>query len=411
MTSIRGRVIIDDSNDDVTIDISDRPPPRRRRSRPDIERSGSTAPPSGHNTRGPGPNEGFVSGSSLFEPIPNHDIPMFRTQMSPVVPNPYFSIFPPPPPVWLGSPPGPPFPRPTYTGPGPYPGFDFYMPPPPGLNIPPGYNDPWPQYGPPPGPGLHPNSFLPHPRRPLFPGDLSAYPPRPPRLTHRTPPDIPITPINLSERPRDVIFATEEALLQRMVSTYRPLVGVVGREVREQLGLREQPSVKFDTYAVRINPATGGVMIVPHAPGRAPIFRITLPRGFPHRELQGAADALRGTMNTYDNPWHRHAGYVFRVSRRVRRRRGRDHIRYWLPPSIVYRLSMGPNDRGTCYRAKIRSPAPSQIQELAHTQVYDDESGDDQEMLVNEMWRSVQRLKRIGHDGLNDYQGSIYPPS
>lgn len=279
------RFIINDGSDD-NITVKDRATsprynrfdrPRRVRSMPYMQRSppyqqhsGPRTPVYGFGPREPEPNEGFVPDASPFESVPDHSVPMYRyppgMQMPPPMgPYPHIPVYPPP--GWFQPAPGPPFLGPPFAGPGPFPYFGPNIPPPPlpqGPNIPPTYNPmigpppgPRPQLGPPPAARPHFNPFEPRPQRYL--GGPDTRPRDPPAYALHDPRNVPITPVDLSEHPRDVIFATEETLLQRLVSTYRPLVGVVGRVVTEKLRLRQRPGVKFDMYAVRVNAVTGGV--------------------------------------------------------------------------------------------------------------------------------------------------------
>ncbi|XXG99206.1 Arp complex subunit [Hypoxylon texense] len=373
--------------------------PRRVRSTPYMQRSSpnrrNSEPrtPSGRiDAREPEPNDGFMLGSPLEESAPGFGIPTwyrFPSNVPPTGPYPHILVYP--------------CPRPDPSLPPPIP---FYFGrisprPPPESNIPPRHN---PTAGPPlaprrrsrspPARGSYFSPFEPHPRESSRGPNADSRPPPP--YSRYAPPDIPVAPVDLSDNPRHMTFETEEVLLQHMVSIYRPLVGVVGRVITEQLALRHRPAVKFDMYAVRVNSVTGGIMIEPYASSRAPIFRITLRAcTFSYEDLQCAVDTLRRYMGTYDNAWYRRAGYLFRLSRRSRARgeeRERDRVRYWLPPACVWNPVRRPTRGG--YRARIRSPAPARVQELAHTQVVcDEESGDDrdQDWLVDGMWRSVCR--------------------
>ncbi|KAI0161698.1 hypothetical protein GGR52DRAFT_560826 [Hypoxylon sp. FL1284] len=223
-----------------------------------------------------------------------------------------------------------------------------------------------PRYGSPPGPG--------HP----------PYPPPAPA------PPIPNKPrVNLQEHPRDVTFPTEEALNEHMVDTFRPLCKIVALVVANQLHLAHRPRVKFDMYAVRINEVTGGIKIRPFASSRAPLFRVTLPmRGISEAQIQRASDAIKETLGGYRNEWYRLAGYVFRTSRRASRgprgggrssntNRHHDVDQYWLPPGCVYKLVARKGGRDAYYRARVRSPQPRQVLELAHRLVNDEENDDD----------------------------------
>lgn len=96
-------------------------------------------------------------------------------------------------------------------------------------------------------------------RRSPSPVALTIRPRRPSLHRSRTPRLGPPTYFDLDEHPRDVTFPTENALLYRMINTYRPLVGIVRHIVEDRLRLGIMPAVKFDMYAVHINPATGGV--------------------------------------------------------------------------------------------------------------------------------------------------------
>lgn len=198
-------------------------------------------------------------------------------------------------------------------------------------------------------------------------------------------------------------------MYQRMASTFRPLVGVVGRVVASHLGLRTPPLVKLDLYPVRVNNVTQGVMILPHATSRAPVFRITLPvHGVTGQELQSVCEVLRDTMEGYDNSWYRLAGFDFRVSRRARQGQYNNspRKRYWMEPGLVYRL----NRRLRYYSPKQKYPAPDQVLEIGPGQWYGDQSDDDQDELVDDMWNDVRRMRHSGYNGRNTYEGSFAPP-
>ncbi|KAI1767402.1 hypothetical protein GGR53DRAFT_482574 [Hypoxylon sp. FL1150] len=407
----------------------------REQSRRRLPRSRSRTRIVGHIRRRSRPREGEGEGyrrdpdANPFAPLPDYRAP-------PMIDYPNYDMYqpPPPPPIWPPPSPGILLPRPRprpYLDlpPPPRPRYDPMAAPPPA---------PWPRRGRSPGP-VHPrNPFepLPHRRSPIprrrspVAEDLNLRPRRSSlhvsrtRTRTRTPRPIPITHINLDEHPRHITFPTEEALLQHTTDIYRPLVEIVSHIVQDRLRLRRGPAaVEFDMYAVRINSTTGGVMLDPHAPSRAPLFRVTLPdQGLSQSDLQAAADALRTSMEARPgNAWYRHAGYLFQVSSR---RRG-EHVRhhYWLPPACVWKRVVVGNE--THYRVRIRSPAPSQVQELARTLVYDD---DDDESEEGGLEDGMRRLVYIGLpvsyviDGnvlvvmdftwLTDfYSGSIYLPS
>lgn len=207
--------------------------------------------------------------------------------------------------------------------------------------------------------------------------------------------------MDLFEDPERVRISSEIELKQRFVSTYKPLVGVIGRIVKEQLGLDDNPRVKFDMYPVRMNEELWRPQIRPVTSSRSPVFQITLPHyDFPRNELRRACEALRATLERYHNPWYRLAGFVMRGSRHtqppyaVRRR-------HWLGPLVVYEFSYPE----LYYRAVILDPEQVEFRMLNPALEYGDYSDDDQEVLVDEMWRDVRRRR-----AQNMYAGaSVYP--
>ncbi|KAF3067476.1 hypothetical protein GL218_08658 [Daldinia childiae] len=218
------------------------------------------------------------------------------------------------------------------------------------------------------------------------PGSPFANIPAAPRVSRRH--TEPMAQVNLDERPETLSFWTEQELYQRMTDTFRPLVGIIGRIVQEQLHLQEQPKVKFDMYPVRADDVTGMPLIVPHSMSRGPMFQITLPApGGTRAELERVRDALIDEFATHPNAWHRQAGFVFRISRRFRVGACAAAKRSWVPPSCVYRYSR--TERR--YVAQYLSPILEDIRELDAAFVHGDDSDDDQDALVNDMWRDVRR--------------------
>ncbi|KAI1660825.1 hypothetical protein F4813DRAFT_348458 [Daldinia decipiens] len=216
--------------------------------------------------------------------------------------------------------------------------------------------------------------------------------PAAPRTGHRQ--IGPMAPVNLDERPETVSFWTEQELYQRMADIFRPLVGIVGRIVREQLYLQEQPKVKFDMYPVRADDVTGVPLMVPHSMSRGPMFQITLPApGGTRADLKKVRDALKNEFAVHANAWHRQAGFVFRISRRHRVGACAAAKRSWVPPSCVYRYSR--TER--CYVAQYLSPILEDLQELDAAFVHGDDSDDDQDALVNDMWRDVRSRSYFGY--------------
>ncbi|KAI0111939.1 hypothetical protein F4814DRAFT_460938 [Daldinia grandis] len=229
-----------------------------------------------------------------------------------------------------------------------------------------------------------PNPFLYLDRH--VPGSPFASYPAPPNPGHRR--VAPTAPVDLSERPETVSFWTERELSQRMSDIFRPLVGVVGRITREELRLGEQPKVKFDMYPVRADTLTGAPLIAPQSSSRAPMFQITLPMpGATRGHLEDVRNALHDEFATHPNAWHRQAGLVFRIPRRLRAGAYAGAQRSWVPPSCVYRYSRSRQ----CYVAQYLSPALEDVRKLDAAFVHGDDSDDDQDALVNEMWSDVRR--------------------
>lgn len=209
--------------------------------------------------------------------------------------------------------------------------------------------------------------------------------PAAPRTSHQQ--IQPMAPVNLDVRPETMSFWTEQELYQWMANIFRPLVGIVGRIVREQLYLQEQPKVKFDMYPVRADDVTGVPMMVPQSMSRAPMFQITLPApGGTRADLKKVRDALIDEFATHPNAWHRQAGFVFRIPRQLRVGASAAARRSWVPPSCVYRYSR----TARRYVAQYLTPILEDLRELDAAFVHGDDSDDDQDALVNEMWRDVR---------------------
>ncbi|KAI1470422.1 uncharacterized protein F4812DRAFT_456430 [Daldinia caldariorum] len=202
-------------------------------------------------------------------------------------------------------------------------------------------------------------------------------------------PPIPTAQPNLNERPDDMYFWTEQDLIRWMSDIYRPLAGVIGRIVQKELRLGEQPKVKFELYPVRVDDYTGEPDMVPQTMSRGPIYQITLPAasGRTVADLERVRDALRDELGVQPNPWHKMVGFVFRISRRGRAGEHAAAKRSWVPPTCVYRFSRTQR----CYVARHVTPALDGIKELENTFDHGDDSDDDQDDLVNEMWSDVRR--------------------
>ncbi|KAI1807160.1 hypothetical protein F4811DRAFT_567029 [Daldinia bambusicola] len=205
-------------------------------------------------------------------------------------------------------------------------------------------------------------------------------------------------PSNLDERPEDMYFFTEQDLFRWMSDIYRPLAGVIGRIVQKELNLEERPKVKFELYPIRVDDYTEEPGIVPLTMSRGPMYQITLPvpsgsasaSGGSSRsvdDLKRVRDALRDEFGVHPNAWHKLAGFVFRISRRDRAGANAAAKRSWVPPTCVYRFSRTQR----CYVARHVTPALDDIKELENTFRHGDDSDDDQDDLVNEMWSDVRR--------------------
>ncbi|KAI1476366.1 hypothetical protein F4774DRAFT_428105 [Daldinia eschscholtzii] len=211
---------------------------------------------------------------------------------------------------------------------------------------------------------------------------------------------------DLNERPEHTYFWTERDLFHWMSRIYRPLAGVVGRIVQEELHLHEQPKVKFEMYPVRVDEYTGAPSMVPQSMSRGPMYQITLPApGGTTADLEKARDALKDEFGVQPNAWHRLAGFVFRISRRDRAGACASAKRSWVPPQCVYRFSRTQR----CYVAQRVVPALDDIRELDNTFDHGDDSDDDQEALVSEMWSDVRSRSWFAQNQDQDQdQGSGY---
>ncbi|KAI1412158.1 hypothetical protein F5Y13DRAFT_190517 [Hypoxylon sp. FL1857] len=208
---------------------------------------------------------------------------------------------------------------------------------------------------------------------------------------------IEIEPVNLRERPENVVFPSQHELYARMVSTFRPLVGIVGRIIKDELRLRERPRVKFDMYPVRTNERAQDPVVDPQSSSRAPVFQITLPssRVTPD-QLQEASDYLKDHLVTaYPNAWYRQAGYVFRFSRRAWTEDRRSRRTFWVPPTCIWRFSRSRQ----CYLARFIELAIEDVEELAVEEDFRDESDSDQSALFNDMWADVRSTPYTGPRG------------
>ncbi|KAL7627408.1 hypothetical protein AAE478_001601 [Parahypoxylon ruwenzoriense] len=265
------------------------------------------------------------------------------------------------------------------------------------------------------------------------------YPTPPPAYRAATPPRTTrpqiISPVDLSERPESLTFRTAAELQQRAASTFRPLVGVVGRIAREVLGLPQQPGVRFDMYPVHMSRRTGQPLLSSRSSSRAPFFRITLPPPPPpaprgagtavaeatRRQLDGVTNELREYLAGCGNAWYRQPGFVFRVAgtgqesrvatlagsgstseemdRARRRRRRRERRRYWVPPTCVYvpwfTVGSGAGEQGRDYHVVYVELARDDVRGVESELSFGgDEGEDDQDTLVDDMWRDVRRASR-----------------
>ncbi|KAI1386202.1 uncharacterized protein F4822DRAFT_444690 [Hypoxylon trugodes] len=212
---------------------------------------------------------------------------------------------------------------------------------------------------------------------------------------HQLPPEpaapralTPILPVDLFERPEALTFRTREDLQTRLVSTFRPLVGVLGGIVKRHLNLKNQPKVKFDMYPILLNDTRPILAKRSQTWDRGPIFQFTIPRSrMRPQTLQDVSDALKDEAYNHANPWYRQAGFVFRVSTRGGNRREGPlrRIRYWVPPATIYAFV-----RRAGYRAEQVVPIREDLEELEYRQDFGDTSEDDQDALVDDMWDSVR---------------------
>ncbi|KAI1089630.1 hypothetical protein F5B19DRAFT_504490 [Rostrohypoxylon terebratum] len=334
----------------------------------------------------------------------------------PPLPNygPYYPepSLPPPPPgfYWAQAPPCQP-PLPPHYPPN-YPSSPHRHPPPlyhspPPYHSPPHHHHPhhyYPLPPPPPPPPPRPPSRPPSRSSPRAYRHLPHWPPTLLPLSARTNPrgtPLPInqTPIPLHSRPEHHTFLSEAELRQRLTPLYRPLVGVIGRLVQTHLSLPTQPRVKFDLYPVQVLSASASASPPPsirwRTLSRAPIYSITLPGPVAPspRHLQALSDALRDALAGYPNAWYRQAGFVFRTSRRAPLLpRGRERVRFWVPPLCVYRYSR----RGGVYEALFVEVSEEAVEEVDAFHDYGDTSEDDQEALVDEMWADVRMRNSRG---------------
>ncbi|KAI0841029.1 hypothetical protein F5Y06DRAFT_308624 [Hypoxylon sp. FL0890] len=231
-----------------------------------------------------------------------------------------------------------------------------------------------------------------------FPHTLPPRQPRQETMPSRTSSgrlsSIPIMPVDLRVRPENMIFRTQYELYERMVSTFRPLVGVIGRIIKEELRLHEQPRVKFDMYPIRTNGRGQDPVIDRQTSSRAPMFKITLPFWyFDMQELQEASDYLKEFLITENpNPWYPQAGYIFRFSRRARTEDRRSRRRFWVPPACIWRFSQSQQ----CYRAQHIEVVIENVEELDLEEGFRDESDGDQSALFNDMWEEIRRTPYYG---------------
>ncbi|KAI1142159.1 hypothetical protein F5Y05DRAFT_369943 [Hypoxylon sp. FL0543] len=205
---------------------------------------------------------------------------------------------------------------------------------------------------------------------------------------------IPIVPVDLRVRPENLVFRTQYELYVMMVSTFRPLAGVIGRIMKEELRLREQPRVKFDMYPIRTNGDTRDPVMDRQTASRAPMFKITIPFShFDEAQLQEATDYLKNHLNTeFANPWHGLAGYVFRFSRRTRTHDVRSRSSFWVPPACVWNFSQNQQ----CYHAEYVELPIDEVEELEAEGDFRDESDGDQSDLVNDMWEEIRNTPYRG---------------
>ncbi|KAI1456011.1 hypothetical protein F4805DRAFT_434341 [Annulohypoxylon moriforme] len=276
-----------------------------------------------------------------------------------------------------------------------HPDYSHYQPQPPLSDYPPEY--PFHLYHQPPPPPRHtrppsrdtlrPFNHLPH-----WPDDIA---PVSSRINHR-PFLVPInqTPISLDERPETQFFRNEPELRFRLTPLFRPMVGVVGRTVQDQLSLPEQPQVKFDFYPVQVDERGRNPLIRWRTLSRAPVYCITLPHARnSESRLQEVADALKDTLMNYANPWYRQAGYVFRISRSAPLAQGQTRRRrLWVPPLCVYKYSRSRE----VYEALFVEVSEERLEEVDSFHDYGDTSEDDQGALVDEMWAEVRARSAFG---------------
>ncbi|KAI1379397.1 hypothetical protein F4677DRAFT_464736 [Hypoxylon crocopeplum] len=328
---------------------------------------------SGHHAWTPGPTHYYGPNihSWSYAPAPPLVQPGYPGNYPPWV-SPY------PPGPLPGPPPTPP-PGPFTPGypPACYPHAASYQPPRrTSFPMAPGY------YPPPPNP-MAPE-YYPPPPYPIPPRRASTHPSMPSASSTR--PRKPTTNVGLEERPENATFRDQEELYRRLVSIFRPMVGVVARAVQTGLSLGDQPKVKFELYPLRLSQSKGKPVFELHSATLGPIFQVTLPSpGATEKQLEDVCDALRDQFARSENPWHRQAGYMFRISRRgLERGERRARRRYWTAPSCLYGMS-APGQR---YVAQFVTLALEEIREFKHD--YRDESDDDQTDLIDDMWADVR---------------------
>ncbi|KAI0152225.1 hypothetical protein F4776DRAFT_600691, partial [Hypoxylon sp. NC0597] len=214
-----------------------------------------------------------------------------------------------------------------------------------------------------------------HTTTPMQP-QQGTVPPRP--MESRRLVSIPRLPMNLPERPEDVIFSNRQDLSTAMVRIFRPLVRVIARIMKEELLLWEEPPVKFDMYPMRSGERGPYPVINQAATSRAPMFQITLPfPNFTPNLLQEAVSYLRDYIFTNShNRWYIQPGYIFRFSRQNRTEDRRSRRRFWIRPTCVWKHSRSRQG----YRAQKVKPAIQGVDELTNMEGFKDTSDDDNEM-------------------------------
>ncbi|KAI0888637.1 uncharacterized protein GGS22DRAFT_184216 [Annulohypoxylon maeteangense] len=335
--------------------------------------------------RPPRPTPGFVPTSGGYIPTPNNPVP----NPPPYYGHGYYHVNP-------------------SAGHTQYPGHPQYQPP----QQP---HQSYAQYGPPPPPPpgyTHHQTHQEQERTPPYPPytrPTSRQTLRPfPHLPHWPPNEIPISartnthppsaplnpdPIPLMLRPETMTFHSEPELRIRLTSVFRPMVGVLGRQVQERLGLAEQPHVKFDLYPVQVDEQGRSPAIRWRTLSRAPVYCVTLPHaGVSEERLQEVSDALKEILADYPNAWYRQAGYVFRISRSAVLGEGEVRKRFWVPPMCVYKFFRSEG----VYRALFIEVSEEAVEEVDGFHDYGDTSEDDQAALVDEMWADVRRRNAYG---------------